>query len=67
MAASQRTSLIDTEKFLNDTDPSSNPDTTPNNWNDGGMVEKAKKKNAKNVQDQFKKLGPHSSKPPIPK
>ena len=67
MAASQRTSLIDTEKFLNDTDPSSNPDTTPNNWNDGGMVEEAKKKNAKNVQDQFKKLGPPPPLPPIPK
>ena len=67
MAASQQTSLIDTEKFLNDTDPSSNPDTTPNNWNDGGMVEEAKKKNAKNVQDQFKKLGPPPPLPPIPK
>jgi hypothetical protein len=57
MAASQRTSLIDTEKFLNDTDPSSNPDTSPTN----------KKKNAKKVQDQFKKLGPPPPLPPIPK
>ena len=45
MAASQRTSLIDTEKFLNDTDPPSNPDTSPY-WNDGGMVEEAQKNNA---------------------
>ena len=68
MAASQRTSLIDTEKFLNDRDPSSNPDTSPSsNWNDGGMVEKAKKNNAKKVQDQFKKLGPPPPLPPIPK
>ncbi len=31
------------------------------------MVEEAKKKNAKNVQDQFKKLGPPPPLPPIPK
>ncbi len=50
MAASQQTSLIDTEKFLNDTDPSSNPDTTPNNWNDGGWLRKLRKK----MQKMFK-------------
>ena len=52
-----------------DLDPPSNPsnpsnlDTSPY-WNDRGMVEKAKEKN---VQDQFKKLGPPPPLPPIPK
>ncbi len=67
MTAPQRTSVIDLEKFLNDTDPPSKSDTSPTNWNDGGMVEEAKKKNAKKVQDQFKKLGPPPPLPPIPK
>ena len=65
-ASSQDPAVIDLDKFLNDTDPSSNPDTSPY-WNDRGMVEKAKEKNAKKVQDQFKKLGPPPPLPPIPK
>ena len=65
-ASSQDPAVIDVDKFLKDTDPPSNSDTSPY-WNDRGMVEKAKKNNAKKVQDQFKKLGPPPPLPPIPK